>query len=176
MVASDAGQGVDVNVGTCRCPGGSPIPHPDGDTVTLASRLSVPMGAAASAALNDALPTLGGMQAALTGVYLAPAPSGGITRWSFLDAEGKPEPISAETVERLIPWSNGGMEVAEEADRLYAPELMAPFLRRLAKLSAPGPTDTSTSASPPSGPSSPTPSVPSSPNARAGKRSAAPAP
>src|ERR1019366_2066987 len=176
MVANDAGQGVDVNVGECRCPGARPSPHPDGDIVTLAGRLSVPMGAAASAALNDALPTLGGMQAALTGVYLAPAPSGGITRWSFLDGEGQPEPISAETVERLIPWSAGGMEVAEEADRLYAPELMAPFLRRLAKPPASGPTDPSTSASPPSGPSSPTPSKPSSPNVRAGKRSAAPAP
>src|ERR1017187_10337470 len=111
MVANDAGQGVDVNVGQCRCPGAGPTPHPDGDIVTLAGRLSVPMGAGGALALNGAQPTLPAMQSALTSVYLSAAPAGGILGWTFLDAESKAEPITADAIERLIPWGNGRMEV-----------------------------------------------------------------
>lgn len=172
MTTNGAGQGVDVNVGACRCPGGLPTPHPDGDIVTLVPELSVPMGIAIARTMNGADPTLPAMNAAVTAGYLEPAPAGGIMGWTFLDALGESEPITPEAIARLIPWAQGGLEVAEEADRLYGSALMAPFQRRMERLSPAGPTDDSTSPNPSSGPKSPTRSKRSSRNGRAGKRSA----
>ena len=174
MTENGSGQAVVVNVGSCRCPG---APHdPAGDTVSLAPRLTVPMGAAAWVAMQHALATLPSMQAALTGVYL----EHGIVGWSFTQPDVKgasePVPVSAEAVERLIPWGNGGMEVAEQADVLYAEELMVPFLRRQERLSGTGPTADSTSANRSSGPPPPVPSKPSSPAEPAGRLSVVPAP
>ena len=172
MAINGAGQGVDVNVGACRCPGGLPTPHPDGDTVTLVPELSVPMGIAMARHMGGSDETLPAMYATLAEGYLQPAPAGGIMDWTFLDTTGEPEPITPEAIARLIPWAQGGLEVAEEADRLYGSTLMAPFQRRMEKLSPAGPTDDSTSPTPACGPKSPTHSRRSSHNGRAGKRSA----
>ena len=171
MPTNDAGQGVAVHVGDCRCPG---IPHaPEGDFVTLAPRLTIPMGAALAMALNGARPDLPSVQAALTAGYMSPAPAGAIVGWSFVDEKGEPEPVTPETIERLIPWSDGGMEVAERADGLYGSDLLAPFQKRLLERSRTGSTADSTSASPSSGLVSLTPSKRSSHNGRVGKHSAA---
>ena len=171
MADTDAGQGVVVHIGGCRCPG-DPRPHPDGDTVTLSAKLTIPMGAALSMVLNGSHPTLPSVQAGLTGGYLSPAPEGGILDWSFVDEAGKPVPVTAEAIERLIPWADGGMEVAEKADELYGADLLAPFLRRLSKSSTTGRKVVLTSANPSSG-NVVTLSKRSSRRASAGKHSAA---
>jgi hypothetical protein len=132
------------------------------------------MGAALAMALNGAHPNLPSVQAALTAGYMSPAPAGAIADWSFVDEKGEAEPVTPESIERLIPWSDGGMEVAERADALYGSDLLAPFQKRLLGPSRTGPTDGSTSASPSSGASPVTPSRRSSHHARAaGKRSVA---
>lgn len=169
---------VTVDVGACRCPG---TPH-EQDEVLLAPKLTVPMGAAAMAVLSGVDPTIGAMQAALTAIYLSPAPAGGIVAWSFV-REGKddkglpivvPEEITPDNIERLIPWTDGGSEVASKADELYAGDLFRPLAERLAKSSKPGSTDDSTLPKTPSGSKPQKPSRQSSPNGTAGMRSVAP--
>ena len=177
MPVDDAGHGVDVNVGECRCPGTPPTPHPDGDVVTLAPKLTLPMAASLNQRMRVDAQASGdasqaGVQFSLMTGYLRPAPVGGIVAWSFLE-EGEPDkrgeptsvpvPITPDNIERLIPWANGGMEVAEEADRLYGQDFLAPFLRRTSSSSKPGRTATSTSASRASGQ---TPHVRSKPSLR----------
>jgi len=156
VTSTDAGQGVVVNIGECRCPG-APRPHPDGDTVTLVPRLTLPMAASLktrmlSADLGD--DSIAAVQFSLVSGYLRAAPFGAILSWSFLE-EGpelkgqptfEPVPITSENVERLLPWANGGEEVAETADRLYGADFLAPFLRRINTSSNTGRTGTSTSA------------------------------
>jgi hypothetical protein len=174
MSESDGGHPVVVNVGSCRCPG---TPHdPAGDTVSLVPRLTVPMGAAAWIGMDAEHSSVPAVQASLIRVFLSPEAAGGaIVAWSFVDAAGATEPVTPENVERLIPWGNGGMEVAEQVDDLYGAELMAPFLARLQRRSPTTPMDASTPATPFSGPRSPTPSRPSSRTKRAaGKLSAVP--
>jgi hypothetical protein len=168
---TDVGHRVDVNVGACRCPTG---PHaPLGDTVSLAPKLTVPMGAALTLRLRGAHPDLPSVQGDLVAGYLAPSPIGAITGWSFVDEKGEPMPITQENIDTLLPWENGGMEVAEKADELYSSDLLAPFVKRLSKLSNTGQTDDSTSASLPFGTNTPMPPRSSSRRARAGKRSGA---
>lgn len=174
MAQNDAGQGVDVNVGSCRCPGGSPTRHPDGDTVTLRPEVSIAMGVAAQQAMHDTVTdpgAVGASVASMAGAFANVYLGFGIIGWSFLDAIGQPVPITPEATARLLPWDNGGMEVAEEADRLYGATLLAPFLRRLAASSSSGQTESSTSPTPVSGGKRPTPLRRSSHPNRAGKRS-----
>ena len=151
-------------------------------TVYLAPRLTVPMGAAAMAVLNGVPPTIPAMQAALTSIYLSPAPAGGIVAWSFIDDKLEPEAITPDNIERLIPWAEGGADVAEKADELYAGDLFRPLAQRRSKASPPTPTAVSTSATPsetpesrPSGSRHPKSPRQSSPNGSAGMRSVAPA-
>jgi hypothetical protein len=127
--------------------------------VTLAPKLTLPMAASLNQRIaenNDAENTMANAQFALVSGYLRKAPVGAILSWSFVE-EGDvidrktgalplvPVPITAEAIERLIPWANGGMEVAEEADRLYAADFLAPFLRRTSMSLNTGQTDGSTS-------------------------------
>jgi hypothetical protein len=184
MSENDAGQGVVVSIGDCRCPG-SLRPHPDGDTVTLVPKLTLPMAASLNQrvrenASDDA--SVAAVQFSLMSGYLRAAPGGAIASWSLLE-EGPEDkrtkeptlvsvPITAEAVERLIPWANGGMEVAEEADRLYAADFLAPFLRRISLSSKPGPTAASTSASRKSGASPRVRSKPSLRPVSGGRKSA----
>ena len=168
MTEDGRGQPVVVDLAECRCPG---TPHQPGDTVTLRAEPSVPMGTAAWAVAS-----LGGklwdIQARLAEVWLAY----GIVDWSFLDAKGQPEPVTPANIDRLLPFSGGGMEVAEAADDLYSDPVLSPLAARRSKLSPPTPTEASTSPSPPSGDGSPTPSSPSPRPARRGKRSEVPVP
>jgi hypothetical protein len=186
MPTNDAGHGVDVNVGSCRCPGGSPTPHPDGDIVTLVPKLTLPMAASLNQRVRenaDGDDSVAAVQFSLMSGYLRAAPAGAIASWSFVE-EGAvidrktgqlpliPVPITAEAIERLIPWGSGGMEVAEEADRLYAADFLAPFLRRISTSSKTGPTAGSTSASRKSGASRRSPSRPSLRPVSGGRKSA----
>lgn len=144
-------------------------------TVYLAPRLTVPMGAAAMAVLNGIDPTIGAMQAALTAVYLSPAPAGGILSWTLVDELLQPIPLTSEAIEQLLPWTEGGAEVAEMADTLYAGDLFRPLAQRRQTSSPRGRTGDSTSVKPASGSKPPKPSKPSSQNGTAGLASAAPA-
>ena len=166
MAENDRGQPVVVDVGACRCPGS---PHAS-DTVTLRGEPSVEMAAAAWGATAVG-GTLWDIQARYAGIWL----HYGIVDWSFVDAKGKAELIYPGNIDRLIPFSQGGMEVFDKADDLYSDAVLSPLGARMSKLSPPTPTEASTSPSPPSGDGSPTPSEPSSRPARRGKRSEAPA-
>ena len=183
MPIDDAGHGVDVNVRECRCPG-TPAPHPDGDIVTLVPKLTLPMAAALKTrTMADQLgdDSIAAVQFSLVSGYLRAAPYGAIASWSFIE-EGEPDkrgnpttvpvPITPENIERLIPWQNGGEEVAETADRLYGADFLAPFLRRINTSSSTGRTATSTSASPKSGASRRSPSRPSLRPVSGGRKSA----
>ena len=172
MSESDRGQPVVVSCGPCRCPG--TVRHHDGDTVTMRPKLSTAMGVAGYAVLRTAQEqklSLAVTQGALADVWLTL----GIVDWTFLDAKNEPEQITPESIERLIPWGNGGLEVANKGDELYAADLFHPLGKRPSTSSPAMPTETSTSASLPSGPSHPTPSKRSSPDGTAGKLSVVPA-
>ena len=184
MPIDDAGHGVDVNVGSCRCPGGSPTPqHPDGDIVTLVPKLTLPMAAALKTrTMADQLgdDSIAAVQFSLVSGYLRAAPYGAIASWSFIE-EGEPDkrgnpttvpvPITPENIERLLPYADGGLEVAEAADRLYSNEVLRPLRRRSPELFQTSPTVLSTPAILGSGSTRPTHSGRSSRNGTAGKRS-----
>ena len=191
MPIDDAGHGVDVNVGECRCPG-TPPPHPDGDIVTLAPKLTLPMASSirVRVGLDSAVSmdlSVIGVQHSLAEGYLQKAPYGAIVAWSLLE-EGLvidkktgelplvPVPITNENIERLLPWANGGEEVVEKADDLYRDDFLAPFLRKINMSSNNGqiadPTADSTSPSQKSGPSRRSPSRPSLRPVSGGRKSA----
>lgn len=150
MAYTDAGQGISVDVGECRCPG---TPHAS-DEVLLAPKLTVPMGAAAMAALGGQT-TVAGNQAVLTEVWFSPPPLGGIIAWSFVEKakgdDGEPTtrtvPLTPDNIARLLPWSQGGYEIASKIDELYGPELFRPLAPRLPESLPTGPTVVETSAS-----------------------------
>ena len=117
MTFADRGQPVEVNVGECRCPG---TPHAL-DTVWLKPELDVPLAIAANAAIRaievgelSVGEANSEVQYALTGVYLRHS----IVRWNLVDEKGDDVPITASNITRLLPWGNGGGEVAEAADTL----------------------------------------------------------
>ena len=144
---------------------------PNGHAVTLHPEVTMPLGIAAMAAIRDSLGEgIPAVEAALSGVYLR----FGIASWTFTDAQGRPEPVTPESIARLLPFNGGGLEVAEAADALYGEAVTRPLAARFARLSPPTPTDGSTPPSSPSGPTSPTPSAPSSPSGTGGKRSGGP--
>ena len=191
MPENDAGHGVDVNIGDCRCPG-SPRPHQDGDIVTLVPKLTLPMAASLKARVgigNELTQDISivGVQYSLVAGYLQKAPFGAIESWSLLE-EGPvidrktgelpliPVPITPENIERLIPWANGGEEVAEKADDLYRADFLTPFLRKTSLSlnggQTVGRTAGSTSATRKSGPSRRSPSRPSLRPVSDGRKSA----
>ena len=113
---------------------------PDGEWVNLSDSVTVPMGAAAYAALEGAPATSAAIVGILASVYIAPAPYGGIEGWSFSE-DGQPVPLTAANIARLLTWSGGGKEVAEKANELYSEELFRPLVSRLSKPSPDGPTE-----------------------------------
>lgn len=171
-----------VNVGACRCPS---RPHAT-DTVTLRTTVSVPMGMAAMQAMRGKAfegGTPADSMGALASVYLHHA----IAAWSFVDEKGKPVPITPANADRLLPFEDGGFEVADRADDILQEQITRPLVKRMALLSPDMPTPDSTSASPTNTASStgaasslpesqPEPSRPSSPTATDGTPSEDPAP
>lgn len=162
MSLNGLGQKVTVHVGECRCPG---TPHASGDEVYLAPKISVQLGAAAMAGINnlDAGSTGTDVEAVLSRVYLRQ----GVIGWNLLepdkDGELKPVPVTPQAVEERLQWGSGGLEVVNKADELYASDLFAPLVAaRTRKSSADGPTDPSTSPPSPSGQKHPKPSTSSS--------------
>ena len=76
----------------------------------------------------------------------------GIAAWSW------PDPITPENIVRLLPFDEGGLEVAEAADALYGTVVTAPLVKRLSRLSPTGPAGDTT---PPPSEDGPTPRKPS---------------
>lgn len=157
-----------VDVGSCRCPGS---PH-DSDWVLLRPSLTVPMGAAAMAAIRATPSTQAEQEGAIAEVFLHM----GIVGWSFVGPALVPEDITAANIDRLLPWNRGGFEVSNRAADLYGGDLFAPFVPMSPTSSPPGSTDDSTSASPESLSSHRKPSKRSSPNGTAGRASEVPVP
>lgn len=164
--STDGEQPVVISVGACRCSGG-PHAHPDGDTVTLRRKVGLEMGLAATGALRRSGNRPGDIQAALGVVYLRY----GIEAWTFHDKDG-PVPINADTIDKWLPWNEGGYEVADRADDLYGGTVLAPLLKRSDRSPARTAAPPSTSQNPPSGEPHPISRPPSSRSHRAGgKRS-----
>ncbi len=87
----------------------------------------------------------------------------GIVDWTFVDGEGRRIPLTAENIERLLPWGKGGALVAEEANKLYWPVIRDPLVRRSKLSSRLGPSNGSTYPKTPSPSTSPRSSRSSSP-------------
>jgi hypothetical protein len=87
----------------------------------------------------------------------------GISGWTFTDEKHEPVPVTADAIDEWLPWDEGGFEVADRADDLYAATVIAPLVRRSGPSPSPTPEEPSTSATPPSGEPLPTSSEPSSP-------------
>ena len=129
-------------------------------TVTLHPKVTMPLGIAAFSVVKQ-----GGSQAVIEAGLVEVYLQFGIADWTF------PEPITQESVARLLPFADGGLEVAEAADALYSGEVFRPLARRISALSATSSTARSTSPIPATGSRRPKPSRPSSRNGTAGKPS-----
>lgn len=114
---------------------------PNGHTVTLDKELSVPLGMAAAVALQQAQGSgLPAIEFALTSLWLGCDGTGRpytIRDWDFFDERGRPEPITPENIARLLPFDDGGVEVAEGCARLYGTKVMRPLVKRMALLLPP---------------------------------------
>ncbi len=108
---------------------------PNGHTVTLMEKLSVPLGMAAAVALQQSQGLgLATMEFALTTLWLDCDHTGKpytIQSWDFLDAKGQPEDITKDSIARLLPFDDGGVEVAEACARLYGAAVMRPLVKRM---------------------------------------------
>lgn len=160
-----------VPVGACRCPG---APHGEGDWVALRPDPTIDIGAAVYAAVQiwgDDPPQ---MQVALTRAYLR----WGIVAWSFRDQDGPiaiaPRSVGFdEVISVLLPFEEGGYDVANIADGLYSTRVLRPLMTRLSSIASQGgQTAGSTSATPRTSRKRPTRSASSSPASTDGKRSA----
>ena len=127
---------VEVVVGPCECPG---TPHPDGDLVYLAPSLSMAGGMAAQGVIAEAAGDVIRLQELLANVWLRH----GVVGWNFLDEQGQPVPLTESTLATALPFGKGGRLVAERADDLYAEDILAPLVERVATLSKRGPTTSS---------------------------------
>ena len=119
---------IPVPVGKCRCPG---EPHGGGDIVYLPQQASMPGGMAIKAALTSNIVDPLEAQYILARAYF-----GEIDSWTFTDEDEDPIPVTPENAKRLLPWANGGREVAEKADDLYIADVAVPFLAAIKKLKA----------------------------------------
>jgi hypothetical protein len=100
----------------------------------------------------------------------------GIRAWSFTDEKGGKVNINADSIARLLPFGNGGYEVANRCLGLYLEELMRPLVKRRLALLASMPMAPTTSPTPASGSTPPTRLSRSSRKSTAGPTSVDPAP
>ena len=134
---------VEVRVRDCACPDGAEgKPHPDGDVVFLAPKLSLAGGLAATADISAAL----GNGSMLAELWLVTFVKHGAIGWNIVDEDGDPVPFDVDV---LLDDYDLAMPVAEKADELYGDTVARPFLTRLKAISQRGRTEASTS--PPSG-------------------------
>ena len=126
----------------CVCPG---TPH-ERDTVNLREVMDFVHGKA----LRYRVQLLEDAERADAALVLATLTEGyllyGIESWTLVDADGKPLPVSAETIRLALLSRPEADEVSDRADELYAEAVMLPLLRRAQNSSPPTPIDESTSA------------------------------
>jgi len=127
---------VEVRLDGCYCPG---KPH-DVDIVYLAPALSMAGGMAAQSAIQDGMGDALRLQELLATVWIR----FGIVGWNLVDEDGADLPLSEAAA--ALPYGKGGRLVAEKADDLYAEDVLAPLVARLASISKRGPTNGSTSS------------------------------
>jgi hypothetical protein len=133
----------------CPCPGADAdeIRHPDGDTVTLADKLTFDEAMACKQAMllvgaadedPDAAPR---RLAAIIRQYLF----SGIKSWTLMN--GKAIPVGAAAIERYILSDFGVANlVSSEAEALYNPQVLVPLAGRASRSSPPTRTAELTSA------------------------------
>lgn len=144
MTVPDREHPVRLDVGPCRC--SDTDLHPDGDWVELRPKLSTSMGAAIIGVVTQ----LGADEVAVQSALADGLVRLGITDWSFTDGKEN-VPVSRETIDQYIGWTNGGYAVVEKAYELYLDDLFVPLAPRRPKLSPSGPMASSTPATPLSG-------------------------
>lgn len=127
---------VPVDIGPCECPG---TPHGDGDIVYLAPALSMAGGMAAQgviqAAGNDPIK----LQELLSMLWIRH----GVVDWNLVDEAGDKVELTEANVAQALPFGKGGRLVADRADDLYAEDILAPLVERVAALSKRGSTASS---------------------------------
>ena len=124
----------------CSCPG---TPHPQ-DSVSLWPVVDVRIGAAAASAMRDFPTSISDMEGALAGAFL----HFGVRAWTFIDDKKEPLAVTVDNIDARLAWHQGGMEVVEKANELYAGDVFRPLVARMSKALPPGQTDDSTSATP----------------------------
>lgn len=133
---------IGVNIGACQCPG---TPHPDGDEVHLRERL----GLAAGVQLQGIVLQGNALKRNLeetTGLLMEAYLKVGVAAWNLRDADGKPLPVTPETIaEQLLSDFVRATPVAEKADELYMGPVIGPLVNGAARSSPTTPTGTSTS-------------------------------
>lgn len=132
----------------CVCPTAGDVRHPDGDVVTLRERLDFRSALTARNAIvvlktEDPDAPAGEVLAALTETYLLV----GIESWTFVDARGKPVPVSRAAVRAFMDeHQEAAMSLGDEADGLYNEAVVGPLVRKASNSSPPTPIGASTSA------------------------------
>jgi hypothetical protein len=121
----------------CSCPG---KPH-EQDTVSMPDVADVRIGMAVMSAYNNAPADVDLMEGMLATAFLHAAPR----EWTFTDDKGAPLPVTIENIDARLTWNNGGSDVHQRANALYAGDVFAPLVRTMSKASRRGPTPTSTS-------------------------------
>lgn len=155
----------------CPCPGGIHAV----EWVDLEPEVTIPMGMAAMytvlAMIEDA--TEADLRGALAPILMR----FGIRTWSFRELaglQGHVVKVTPESVERLLPFTTAGFEVADKCMDLYLAGIIAPLVARRDRLLGTGQTEPLISPNPDTGPTPPKQSPPSSHKPMAGKPSEAP--
>lgn len=151
---------MDVNI-TCPCPG---TPHPDGDTVTLRDKPTLPMGLGTTTMLSNLDQSDAIDAATLTGRIAEVWVMEGIVSWTLVDEAGQPRPSDRANIREFMSDFTVIFPVADAAASLYSEAILNPLVKGSSESSRPGPTAPSTSHT--SEPSSKrrSPSTPSSPD------------
>lgn len=127
----------------CPCPG---TPH-ESDTVTLRDRLDFRSITTIRKAMglvdtDDEEVRNAQLLATCTEFYMLL----GITAWTFVDAKGKPLPVSHAAIREVLFTAEDVEAVSGVAETLYNPVVLLPLLNRASASSPPMPTNGSTSA------------------------------
>lgn len=128
---------VDVTVPGCHCPG---TPHTE-EVFGLLPEPTPELGLAAVSALYNAAPNQM-MKEVLGRVYL----EHGVKRWTLVDENGKPVPITHELLRR-IKW-DAVLPIAEKGSELYSEAIFRPLVGQAPNSSPPGRIVPLTSAKP----------------------------
>lgn len=141
------------------CPTGA---HEEGDTVLLRPRLPLPGGIEARRKIAELQDGADGDE--VTGLLMDVYLRHGIADWTLHDDEGNAVLLTRQTLrERILEADlDVAIQIANKADDLYAPTVVAPLVKRAVKSLQASRRGRSTSASTTSTPSRPKRSKPSS--------------